>query len=64
MLDLCKNPTAHKAHAELERTLTWPNFPTIDQVEALVRFANENGDTEMRFESWKLTVASGRPRAH
>ena len=41
-----KTLIAHKAHAELERPLTWPNFPTIDQVEALVRFANESGDTE------------------
>ena len=46
-LDLCKNLIAHKAQAELEHIFTWPNFPTIDQLEALVRFANESGDTEM-----------------
>lgn len=46
-LDLCKNLIAHKAQAELEHTFTWPNFPTIDQLETLVRFANESGDTEM-----------------
>ena len=45
-LDLCENLIAHKAQAELEHTFTWPNFPTIDQLEALVRFANEKGDTE------------------
>ena len=45
-LDLCKNLIAHNAQAELEHTFTWPNFPTIDQLEALVRFANEQGDTE------------------
>ena len=45
-LDLCKNLIAHNAQAELEHTFTWPNFPTIDQLEALVRFANESGDTE------------------
>ena len=46
-LDLCKNLTTHKAQAELEHTFTWPNFPIIDQLEALVQFANENGDTEI-----------------
>ena len=46
-LDLCKNLIAHKAQAELEHVFTWPNFPTIDQLETLVRFANESGDTEM-----------------
>ena len=46
-LDLCKNLIAHKAQAELEHAFTWPNFPTIDQLETLVRFANESGDTEM-----------------
>ena len=46
-LDLCENLIAHKAQAELEHTFTWPNFPTIDQLETLVRFANESGDTEM-----------------
>lgn len=46
-LDLCKSLIAHKAQAELEHTFTWPNFPTIDQLETLVRFANESGDTEM-----------------
>ncbi|WP_417756952.1 leucine-rich repeat domain-containing protein [Senegalimassilia anaerobia] len=45
-LDLCKSLIAHKAQTELEHTFTWPNFPTIDQVESLVRFANEKGDTE------------------
>ena len=45
-LDLCKNLIAHKAQAELEHTFTWPNFPTIDQLEALVQFANKRGDTE------------------
>lgn len=45
-LDLCENLIAHKAQAELEHTFTWPNFPTIDQIETLVRFANERGDTE------------------
>lgn len=45
-LDLCKNFIAHNAQAELEHTFTWPNFPTIDQLETLVRFANESGDTE------------------
>lgn len=45
-LDLCENLIAHKAQAELEHTFTWPNFPTIDQVETLVRLANESGDTE------------------
>ena len=45
-LDLCKNLIAHKAQAELEHAFTWPNFPTIDQLETLVRFANESGDTE------------------
>ena len=45
-LDLCKNLIAHKAQAELEHTFTWPNFPTIDQLEALVHYANESGDTE------------------
>lgn len=45
-LDLCKNLIAHKAQAELEHIFTWPNFPTIDQLETLVRFANESGDTE------------------
>lgn len=46
-LDLCKNLIAHNARTELEHTFTWPNFPTIDQLETLVRFANEQGDTEM-----------------
>lgn len=46
-LDLCKNLITHKAQTELEHTFTWPNFPTIDQLETLVRFANESGDTEM-----------------
>ena len=46
-LDLCENLIAHKAQAELEHVFTWPNFPTIDQLETLVRFANESGDTEM-----------------
>lgn len=46
-LDLCKNLIVHKAQAELEHAFTWPNFPTIDQLETLVRFANESGDTEM-----------------
>lgn len=46
-LDLCENLIAHKAQTELEHTFTWPNFPTIDQLETLVRFANESGDTEM-----------------
>lgn len=46
-LDLCKNLIANKAQAELEHAFTWPNFPTIDQLETLVRFANESGDTEM-----------------
>lgn len=45
-LDLCKNLIAHKAQAELEHTFTWPNFPTIDQLEALVQYANEKSDTE------------------
>lgn len=45
-LDLCKSLIAHNAQAELEHTFTWPNFPTIDQLETLVRFANEQGDTE------------------
>ena len=45
-LDLCENLIAHKAQAELEHTFTWPNFPTIDQVESLVQYANERGDTE------------------
>ena len=45
-LDLCKNLIAHEAQAELEHTFTWPNFPTIDQLEALVQFANESGDAE------------------
>ena len=45
-LDLCKNFIAHNAQAELEHTFTWPNFPTIDQLETLVRFANESGDSE------------------
>lgn len=45
-LDLCKNLIAHKAQAELEHAFTSPNFPTIDQLETLVRFANESGDTE------------------
>ena len=45
-LDLCKNLIDHKAQAELEHTFTWPNFPTIDQLEALVHYANEQGDTE------------------
>lgn len=38
---------AHNARTELEHIFTWPNFPTIDQLEALVQFANESGDTEM-----------------
>lgn len=46
-LDLCKNLIAHNARTELEHAFTWPNFPTIDQLEALVQFANESGDTEM-----------------
>lgn len=46
-LDLCKNLIAHNARTELEHVFTWPNFPTIDQLETLVRFANESGDTEM-----------------
>lgn len=46
-LDLCKNLIAHEAQAELEHTFTWPNFPTIDQVETLMQYANERGDTEM-----------------
>lgn len=46
-LDLCKNLIAHNARTELEHAFTWPNFPTIDQLEALVRFANESDDTEM-----------------
>ena len=45
-LDLCKNLIAHNARTELEHTFTWPNFPTVDQLETLVRFANESGDTE------------------
>lgn len=45
-LDLCKSLIAHKAQTELEHTFTWPNFPTIDQLETLVRLANESGDTE------------------
>lgn len=45
-LDLCKNLIAHQAQTELEHTFTWPSFPTINQVESLVRFANERGDTE------------------
>lgn len=45
-LDLCKNLIAHNARTELEHAFTWPNFPTIDQVEALVQYANERGDTE------------------
>lgn len=45
-LDLCEDLIAHKAQAELDHTFTWPNFPTIDQVETLVQFANERGDTE------------------
>lgn len=44
-LDLCENLIAHKAQAELEHTFTWPNFPTIDQLESLVQYANEKGDT-------------------
>lgn len=44
---MCKNLIANKAQAELEHTFTWPNFPTVDQLETLVRFANESGDTEM-----------------
>ena len=46
-LDLCKNLIAHNARTELEHVFTWPNFPTIDQLETLVRFANESSDTEM-----------------
>lgn len=46
-LDLCKNLITHNARTELEHAFTWPNFPTIDQLETLVRFANESGDTEM-----------------
>ena len=46
-LDLCKNLIAHNARTELEHIFTWPNFPTIDQLETLVRFANESSDTEM-----------------
>ena len=46
-LDLCKNLIAHNAQTKLEHAFTWPNFPTIDQLETLVRFANESGDTEM-----------------
>ena len=45
-LNLCKNLIAHQAQTELEHTFTWPNFPTIDQVETLVQYANEKGDTE------------------
>lgn len=45
-LDLCENLIVHKAQAELEHTFTWPSFPTIDQLEALVQYANERGDTE------------------
>ncbi len=45
-LDLCKSLIAHNAQAELEHAFTWPNFPTIDQVESLVQYANERGDTE------------------
>lgn len=45
-LDLCKNLIAHNARTELEHIFTWPNFPTIDQVESLVQYANERGDTE------------------
>lgn len=45
--DLCKNLIAHNARTELEHIFTWPNFPTIDQLETLVRFANESGNTEM-----------------
>ncbi len=46
-LDLCKNLITHNARTELEHAFTWPNFPTIDQLETLVRFANESGNTEM-----------------
>lgn len=46
-LDLCENLIAHNARTELEHAFTWRNFPTIDQLETLVRFANESGDTEM-----------------
>lgn len=46
-LELCENLIAHNAQTELEHVFTWPNFPTIDQLETLVRFANESGDTEM-----------------
>lgn len=45
-LDLCKSLIAHNAQAELEHAFTWPNFPTIDQVESLVQYANKRGDTE------------------
>ena len=45
-LKLNKKLIAHKAQAELEHTFTWPNFPTIDQLETLVQFANERGETE------------------
>lgn len=45
--DLCKNLITHNARTELEHAFTWPNFPTIDQLETLVRFANESGNTEM-----------------
>ena len=45
--DPCKNLITHNARTELEHTFTWPNFPTIDQLETLVRFANESGNTEM-----------------
>ena len=45
-LDLCENLIDHRTQAELEHTFTWPNFPTIDQLEALVQYANEHGNTE------------------
>ena len=41
-----KTLIAHKAQAELEHTFTRPNFPTINQLEALMQYANEQGDTE------------------
>lgn len=45
-VSLCKNLIAHKAEAELEHVLSWPDFPNIDQAEELVQFANGRSDTE------------------
>lgn len=45
-MGLCENLIAHGAGNELEYAFSWPDFPSIDQLEELVQFANERNDAE------------------